>query len=310
MIASLKRLVLRRQTDQAAKAALAWLHAHTDSFRIAETRDEQGTPWTIKPLGELLFMLIILKRHGVRRREIEGMSAFALREADTFDWHELAAYDPSAATPMAFIAEFFALHDRPAPFETTYFDFLRRIDFFEGMDRFPYREMDLAYSFSRIGVPNEQPRINLWFASTAFGRGQNLARYTIDDLYSLTHAVMYLTDVGLVPPHGHLDPSVLERLHRELVTLTAMMLRADNTDVLGELLLCWILAGIAPTPFERSIFAAGLRRMFGSTATDGAVAPTSRIKLRADAGEATFAELYHTTLVSAILFSLAARRAL
>jgi hypothetical protein len=41
--------------------------------------------------------------------------------------------------------------------------------------------MDVAYCFSRIGVPNQQSKINPWFTGTAFGRRQRLARYTLDD---------------------------------------------------------------------------------------------------------------------------------
>jgi hypothetical protein len=63
-----------------------------------------------------------------------------------------------------------------------------------------------------------------------------------------------------------------------------------------------------PTVRERAVFRAGMERVLATVTPEGAVAPREAVKRRADDGEATFAELYHTTLVGAMLFSLAARR--
>ncbi|HET6233099.1 MAG TPA: hypothetical protein VFE05_23685 [Longimicrobiaceae bacterium] len=307
MLGTLKAVVMQRAAQKSARAAIGWLGEHQSSFRIAGMASET-LPWQIKPVSELVMMLTVLTRHGVRSRTLDSLTAFALAETEAFDWHDLAAFEPSAATPLAGLAEFFALHGRPPPFEMEYFDFLRAIDFFEGMDRFPYREMDTAYCYSRIGIPGQQEKMNLWFGSTAFGRGQSLTRYTLDDLYSLTHAIFYLTDMGRRPLHGNLPAEMLERLHRELVALTAMLMRADNIDLMGELLLCWILSGVAPGTRDRTVFRAGMERVLATVTPDGAVAPRNEVKRRSDAGGAGFGELYHTTLVCAMLFTLAGKR--
>ncbi|MFV2072661.1 MAG: hypothetical protein ACC742_08415 [Thermoanaerobaculales bacterium] len=299
--------MVRRGARQAAGKAFAWLEANRGNFRISRERTDI-MPWRVKPIGELIFLLTVLKGYGLRLRVLDELTRFALEEAATFDWQELAAFDPSAATPLAFIADFYALENRPAPFDMEYFEFLRKTEFFEGIDRLPYREMDVAYCYSRLGIPDQQGKLKMWFASTTFGRRQHLARYTIDDIYSLTHAIFYLTDVGLQPVAGTLDGVTVHRLQRELVALTAIMMRADNIDVLGELLLCWIFCGLAPTAFETTVFAAGLERVLAFASVEGAVAPRHRVRERANAAEATFGELYHTTLVAALLFSLAARR--
>jgi Domain of unknown function (DUF6895) len=300
-----RNFAIRRVARRAARKAVTWLEAHREGFRISLDSTE-GVPWRVKQIGELMFTLTVLKRHDSRPRALDGLTRFALEEAATFDWHELAAYDPSAATPIAILADFYALENQAVPFDMEYFDLLRQVDYFEGMDRLPFRDMDVAYCFSRIGVPNQQSKINLWFTGTAFGRRQRLARYTLDDLYSLTHAIFYLTDVGLEPIT--LDAVTLRRLHYELVALTAIMMRADNVDVLAEFLLCWVCCGLTPTGPRAIIFRAGMERIFAAISDEGAVAPTNRIKQRADSGEATFEELYHTTLVAVMLFSLVAGR--
>jgi hypothetical protein len=129
-------------------------------------------------------------------------------------------------------------------------------------------------------------------------------RYTIDDVYSLTHAVFYLTDLGLREPEHLLGQSEAERLRQELANLTAAVLRADNTDVLGELMLCWLFCGVPRTALNEMIFDQALRLMVNAVTTEGGVAPTIAISSQARSGTATFSQLYHTTLVGAFLFNL------
>ena len=115
--------------------------------------------------------------------------------------------------------------------------------------------------------------------------------------------MFYLTDLGLRRPETLLDPETAGRLSAELATLTGAMLRADNTDVLGELLLCWLFCGVERRGLNAVIFQHGLHQMM-AVETDGSIAPTVRILEQARSGKATFGQLYHTTLVGAFLFNL------
>lgn len=303
MIRYLQTLLDRQLVARLGKRSIEWLCRHEDDFKIS--RAANAVPWQVKPIAELMFLLTALKRHGLRSSSLERLSEGALTEAGEFDWHELAAYDPSAATGMALVADFFHCQERPAPFDDRFFSFLNDVGYFEGMDRLPYRDMDLAYNLARVVSTDYEKEIPVWFRSTAFGRRQHIVRYSIDDVYSLTHAIFYLTDLGLRAPDTLLDVETAGRLRTELATLTGAMLRADNTDVLGELLLCWLFCGIQRTGLNGVIFAHGLRQMMAA-ATDGAVAPTAAIFRQTRAGEATFKQLYHTTLVGAFLFNLLA----
>jgi hypothetical protein len=299
-------LLDRTLVGQLGKRTIEWLCQHEDDFRIARAANS-AVPWQVKPLAELMFLLTALKRHGLSSSSLDRLSLGALAEAGKFDWHELAAYDPSAATGMALVADFFHSQQQPAPFDERFFGFLNGIGYFEGMDRLPYRDMDLAYNLGRLVSSDYEKEIPIWFRSTAFGRRQHIVRYTIDDVYSLTHAIFYLTDLGLRAPDVLLDPETADRLRTELATLTGAMLRADNPDVLGELLLCWLFCDIERTPLNSAIFDQGLRQMMAAV-TDGAVAPTAKIFRRARTGQATFKQLYHTTLVGAFLFNLLSKR--
>jgi hypothetical protein len=298
----LQNLLDRRFVTRIGKRTIDWLCRHESDFRVARVTTD-AVPWRVKPLAELMFLLTALKRHGLTSSSLKRLTDGAIEEGGKFDWHELAAYDPSAATGMALVADFFHCQERPTPFDDRFFGFLNQIEYFEGMDRLPYRDMDLAYNLGRIVSPEYEKDIPVWFRSTAFGRRQHIIRYSIDDIYSLTHAVFYLTDVGLRPVEALLDPETIARLRTELATLTAAMLRADNTDVLGELLMCWLFCGVERNGLNGVIFQHGLHQMMAAE-TDGGIAPTVNILRQAKAGKATFDQLYHTTLVGAFLFNL------
>ena len=271
---SLQAFVDRKLVARLSRRTVEWLCEHERDFVISRVAGD-AVPWQVKPLAELMFLLTALQRHGLRSAALRRLSDTALAEAGKFDWHELAAYDPSAATGMALTADFFRSQQRPAPFDERFFTFLNRLGYFEGMDRLPFRDMDLAYNLSRVVSSEFEKDIPIWFRSTAFGRRQHIVRYTIDDVYSLTHAVFYLTDLGLQPPEKLLDTGTAARLRDELTTLTAAFLRADNTDVLGELLLCWLFCGVERAGLNRVIFRHGMRQMMAAV-VEGAVAPTAQ----------------------------------
>jgi hypothetical protein len=255
-----------------------------------------------------MFLLSTLNRHGIHDKTLDCLNAGAVAEASQFDWHELAAYDASAATPLALVANFFASNGHAAPLGHDFFCFLNHIHFFEGMDRLPYREMDLAHSLSLVAGSDCEESLGEWFASTAFGRNQQITRYTIDDVYSLTHAVFYLTDMGMRDLDCYVTRAMAARLRAALWMLPAMMLRADNVDVLGELLLCWIFCRVDQSPLNDLVFDQAIHRVLAFATPEGAVAPTINSYHRAKSGNASFAELYHTTLVAALLLTLLARK--
>lgn len=297
---SLTSFLRNREYDKRAVRGLEWMWDRRDGFLITST-PEDDMPWEVKPLAELMFMLTVLRRNEFDYSLIDPLAEHAIKIADDFDWHQLAAYDPSAATPLALVAKFYEMEGRPVPFEETYFRFLNRIHFFDGMDRLPYRQMDFAYSLGLVGIKDYEQKIPTWFANTACGRGQHPARYSIGDLYSLTHAIFYLTDVGLEPTAAILDEETNLQMRRQLVSLTGMMVRGDNVDVLGELLLCCLMCGLDLRGRDGLIFRWALQSLEKCYCSDGSLPPTRALVRKAKEGKATFAELYHTTLVSVLL---------
>ena len=296
------RIVRRRDLSIATKG-LEWLWANREGFRIQESIDDVDMPWNTKPLIELMFLMSVLRRNGFDDPSINRLSDYAADVAKDFDWHQMAAYDPSAATALALALKFYQLTGKPLPFEESYFQYLAEVRFFEGMDRLPYRQMDLAHSLAVVGIRDYEAYLAAWFANTAFGRGQHPARYSVGDLYSLTHAVFYLTDVGLQPDAPCLDLATNLRMRRALIHQAAIVARGDNLDILGELLLCYLMCDGNLTGREGQIFDAALQRLQAGQCDDGSLPPTRAITEKAKSGKAVFTDLYHTTLVSVLFFS-------
>jgi hypothetical protein len=68
------------------------------------------------------------------------------------------------------------------------------------------------------------------------------------------------------------------------------------------------LCGIEIDGLRRTILNQALRRLFISATPEGAIAPTSKALARAKSSQSNFGELYHTTLVCAMLFHLLTKR--
>ncbi|QAY78394.1 hypothetical protein ETR14_19025 [Sphingosinicella sp. BN140058] len=254
---------------------------------------------------ELAFFLLIMIRQDVAFKSRRRLVEFVLEEARRFDWHELARFDPSSGSPLSLVADFFEVNGAPPPFEPAFFDMLIDFGFFDGMDRLPYRELEFGYAIARLHKIDVMPELLEAFGRTAFGRQHSLPRYSLDDTYSLTHALFYVTDVGLRPAASWAGKSDALRLQKTLIALITMMVRADHGDVLGELLICWIMCGFVATAAEQLVVDAGMNRMLSLIVPEGAVPPTTSVRNRLLEGRADFAEIYHTTLVASILFRLA-----
>ncbi|MDP9361318.1 MAG: hypothetical protein M3P29_07705 [Acidobacteriota bacterium] len=291
-----------------SRLTLTWLSNHAEEFRVA-SYGTYSVLSHVKPLTELMLLLVVLAKHQIRDGQVSVLAERAVAHGRQFDWHELFSHDASGATVLGTIAEFFASNQLPPPFEVEFCRFLHSSGFLEGMDRVAYREMDLAHCLMWLVSPDFVGELPGWFASTAFGRRQHLTRYTIDDLYSLTHAAFYLTSFGTRNLGEVLDDSTAERLRIELAALTAIVLRSDNIDVLGELLLCWLFCDVEDTPLNRLLFRQAFARVMSATMPSGQVVPGLRLLPRAEAGETTFDDVYHTTLVAGMLFALAAKDA-
>jgi hypothetical protein len=297
-----------------------WLVRNVASFQIDPVggcaRDAANLPWRVKPVSELMFTLLMLKHNNIAFAAENILTKAAVDEGLSLDWHELARLDPAAVAPSVIVAMFFDRCGISYPLEKDHIFSLISTGYYKAINRFPYREIELLYFFTKI--PDDARRCSPAFAAklddthlidafnrTGFGQQLPAYRYTIDDAYSLTHALFYLTDYGVRPISELLDAANVERLRSDMLALVVIMMRLGNFDVLGELLICLIMCGFTKLPIERMLFDAGLDMMIMQVTKSGAAPPSASTKIRFLNAQAGFKDVYHTTLVTAVLFHLA-----
>ncbi|MFT6473031.1 MAG: hypothetical protein ACJAVZ_003553 [Afipia broomeae] len=310
----LERYSTARQAETASDqqgryaAALAWLALHRRRFSMAAQHEELkgkqvDLPWRIKPLGELVLLVRVLERYGIDHHDLSLLSKAAIEYSLEFDWHLLGAFDASAASPLAMLLELFEAHGIEGTLERDYVEQLWQCEYFEGMDRIPYRSMDVMYALGVVGFETPVDQFLHQFTLTSFGKSQQIPRFSFDDMYSLTHAIFYLTDFGFTNIDNVLSGEEIARLRRTLLCLVTVLLRADNRDILGEVLLCWGFCGFVATSYEIPLLRRGMRRITAMCCPSGAVAPTQEAFDDEAREPGQFRKLYHTTLVMTMLFA-------
>lgn len=101
-----------------------------------------------------------------------------------------------------------------------------------------------------------------------------------------------------------LDAPTCERMRKSIVSLAVAIARGGNIDVLGELLLCWIWIDAPLTNNNLVIFKQLLTHITHHQVDNGAIAPNMRVFQNASSGHSTVLSLYHTTMVSSVLFHM------
>jgi hypothetical protein len=299
----LQRFLMYKRVNHVSNLTLGWLCDHAEGFRV-DFQGKDSLLYKVKPLMELMLLLTTLADHGICNKKIEKLKRSAIAYAEEFDWHQLLSYDASGATPLATVATFFSSNHLRPPFEMEFARSLCSTGFLEGMDRVPFREMELAHCLGSLISPTFLKNLPVWFSNTTFGREQHLSRYTVDDLYSVTHSAFYLSNFGLRELTCALEKGKAERLRKELVALTAVVLRSDNIDVLGELLLCWLFCRVPDSAMNRMLFRQAIERLLCATTARGEVVPKIKFLRRAEDFQAGFTDLYHTTLVCTLLYAI------
>lgn len=288
---------------------LDWHLQHIENyqpyFAAHHYREDKDTlAWRSKPLCELIFLVLILHRQGLASPEFIALEQRTLRAACGFEWEALMAEDPSSSVCVAMAMDLFALHAVPMPGLFAQFRRARSSGYFHSVLRIPFRDMDCHYMMSKVVSGSDPAALDAGFAMTAFGLGKNPCSYTVNDIYSLTHALFYLTDMGAIELDRRTLGVVDGRLQRTLMILVTMMLRGDNNDVLGELLICIRICRLPLRGVEQRFCAAAMAKILAGMAPDGCVPSSARSIDRAAGGTAKFLEVYHTTLVVSILLGL------
>jgi hypothetical protein len=181
--------------------------------------------------------------------------------------------------------------------------------FLEQTERFPNRMMDIRACLDMGGFASDYPQLPALYERSILAARIDPLLLSQDDLYAITHVLMFLYGFGTrrdysVPDHSLAD---LQSLLSGLIVLVA---QERHWDLMAELLICWECVGLAPSEISERAWAE-LEKLQDS---DGAIpGPEWAARLHAELSEPAdrdtyFSHHYHTTLVSVIAACLRSRR--
>jgi hypothetical protein len=166
----------------------------------------------------------------------------------------------------------------------------------EALENTPYREMELQYLTWKAGVGRSRPNWGRLYQSTVMRRGGNPIYFSIHDVYSVTHTLLYLTDV--CGPRTDMPATERQRAIKIVESLLVHYWRKPDWDITCELLINLV----ALSHYETPLFTAALNAVANVWRRDGALpGPHFSEKHVKSDQKLLFRDCYHTTLVGLIL---------
>ncbi|UVS78491.1 DUF6895 family protein [Actinokineospora sp. UTMC 2448] len=285
-----------------APAALRWLNAHRDDFRLPEEPEDprHDRDVTLRPLGELARLIRVVLAQDVLgaedRRLADELFAFAWRETGQGEvLAAIARREPFATYPLEIYAVFARAGLRHPGFDAQ----LRHITgtrAWRTAERGATRTLAVLGAEHDAGLPRHRDPLAA-LRETWLGGGAEPWSFTAEAGYAATHTVFHLTDWCTEP--GGLTAELREHLRLWLPAWLTCSVEAGHWDLAGELL---AVAAVLPEPMDVAQAWAVLASAQGA---DGAVAETA--ELARDGG---FRHHYHSTLVTAFSAALTVRRSM
>lgn len=298
--------------ERFGQQALAWLcdqkHLFSPNYTSSLCYQLLINPaFEIKPSTELVFLWNLLKctdwYEDVRVRTLGNFIASWQPE----DVLAMAQNTPGGIMLLANLAFFESIKTkgRSSRYRTALEKMLRQgILCSVGNSIAPFRLLDIAYSLGRVGVAYELPNWHELYVQTIAAKAKGLAYLSNYDLYSITHTIFYLTDMGQRTADDVIQGSS-QRLCELVQKLLGVVLRDKDWDLTAEFLLCWSFLGI---PLNSVMCEVAWQQLVLAQLADGAVPSPSFDPAAEDQnkGNVTLSETgyrffncYHTTLVAA-----------
>lgn len=274
---------------------LAWILERLDSFRPADSTD----PDQLKEIAELsLFYGYVLPwlpedYQGKLTPIGQFLCEFLGKDLTLAHW---ARRVPSQYNP--YILAYLPLRSigvRLPAFEEAV-SALHSAGYPEALENTPYRAMELQYVTWKAGLRRSRPNWGPLYRATVMRRGGNPIYFSIHDVYSVTHTLMYLTD--LCGPRTDMPAVERQRAIEIVESLLVHYWRKPDWDITSELLINLV----ALSRYETSLFTAAFNAVVKVWRKDGALpGPQFSEKEGESDPKLFFRDCYHTTLVGLIL---------
>jgi hypothetical protein len=281
-----------------ARKAIRWIYGNLGYFNpFAESR--LSDDFRHKAFAELALLCLILRRHALLGSlpEIREIITFASKLNDNpFFEASLCRWNDALIPVLMLSVTLDAYGISPGG---------RRREMIQNVvqesnacviERVPYRQLELRHILDVGGFDHNLPSYKELWSLTLLANRPNLMFLSNNDIYSITHALFYVTDFA-VQKIGFLGALDIGVIHSTICHLLGVCIRRENWDLTAELLVAEKCLGRTS---RYSVI--GWRYLWESQETDGRVEgpqsahPANEVR----DGESVFEACYHTTLVAAI----------
>ncbi|HEY3367504.1 MAG TPA: hypothetical protein VGK74_20805 [Symbiobacteriaceae bacterium] len=281
--------LLPELVDERLTIGLAWINDHLAQFLPAD----RTNPDDMKELTELALLYGLMHRWlGASRQSwLEPIRQVLVAYlADPVSVH-------SAQRQPHFYNPYFLLYlaVRGAGLRTPAFEAalrrVRRAGYPRRLEMLPYRELEMHYLQWRAGLTSRAQGWGPLFRATTLGRASSPVYMAKWQVYSITHALFYLTDFA--GPAAGAPAEAVENARLDTEALLVHFWREQDWDLTGELLLNLVALDGHDTP----LFQAGATALLSAWRPEGFL-PGPHYAGRADRSTGyRFKTCYHTTLV-------------
>lgn len=284
--------------------AIEWVIQNLDYFDL-QHEISNSFRWRLKTYVELVFLSNYLLRTSIWKNDkrLEVISNFIKGVWENSNFTEMIYYDPDGLAGLAIIGEF----SKEMNYQNHTLSFIlekyREFGYIELLQKIPFRKMDLKYSLERAGIENDLPSYESLYYQTVAGKRASIPYMSTMDIYSVTHTLFYLTDMGNRPIERILSMEEKTYLQRLVLQLLGLSLRQQNLDTAGELLMCCTFLNISKkTESNKLLFQTAWDLLQHKQMRSGSIpSPTYRDNDKeniASRKEYIFKHCYHSTLVT------------
>ncbi|BAQ25199.1 DUF6895 family protein [Streptococcus troglodytae] len=157
-------------------------------------------------------------------------------------------------------------------------------------ERTPFRVMDVKYSLNKANIKDNLPSYEKLFKKTVLGKGLPFYYMTPTTLYSITHTLFYITDMG----RSYCLEYPINNIAFILRVLMGERIIEKDLDILGELVLDNIFLDIRETS-NVTLVDYAIHKLIDNQMENGLFPAPQPLKTRN--GYKEFRYHYHTTLV-------------
>jgi len=285
-----------RKTDALDKC-LHWISRSIDNFDLSS--DNLNCHFGLKVLSEMNLLSSLYNRKLINRYDerINKITSFTTEQLERAGYIDGLVRMPEFLSLYAFIYKsLYECGHKLQEFRNTIVAAVKQ-ETINSRERIPFGMMDLCYALNRADIRHPFPTLRSLYHKTLLAKNPDILSLNLNDAYDITHIIFYLSDFGFRKP-TEISAQQFPKICWIITILTGLYLRAQDWDILAELLLCYYCLGW----YQYPIYEVAWNNLLNVQRADGSIPGLLRTEkeIKSKIWDKNFTQSYHATIVTAI----------